>query len=191
MNIKKNSMVYFITDGTAFKIGSSNNPEKRMAALQTANPRKLEMYRKIEGGVHSERFFQDFLSDKKVLNEWFDISKQEVDFSIIYLEDIREFYISFENATNISHENINTIDRAILIAVMCKFNNEYDFNRFREENMEKSLFRYFFPDAFNLAISKFIENRFIVPCDKENFYRLDPYRINKFFNEKKDKKSNG
>ena len=71
-------MVYFITDGEYFKIGSSKNPEKRLLELQTANARPLKLFATVEGGVFVERIYQNVLSDVKVINEWFDVSEEEV-----------------------------------------------------------------------------------------------------------------
>ena len=38
-------MVYFITDGEYFKIGSSRNHEKRLLELQAGNPIKLSIFK--------------------------------------------------------------------------------------------------------------------------------------------------
>ncbi len=51
------------------KIGKSIDPEKRLASLQTANPRKLRIYG-ILGGNHEQRLHSTYQAERKS-GEWF------------------------------------------------------------------------------------------------------------------------
>ena len=73
-----------------FKIGISNNPESRCKQLQTGNPENLKVYfqfeinnnkysnieaSQIECTIH--RFLKEY-NKKHVLNEWFNLTDDEV-----------------------------------------------------------------------------------------------------------------
>ena len=73
--------VYLICDGQYFKIGvTKSDIKKRLEKLQTGNPDELwirdyyetEMPFKIENGLHKKYF------NKKIKNEWFDLSVDDV-----------------------------------------------------------------------------------------------------------------
>jgi hypothetical protein len=42
------SYVYIISDGQDYKVGVSNNPDKRLKQLQTGNPKKLKIVNLFE-----------------------------------------------------------------------------------------------------------------------------------------------
>jgi hypothetical protein len=67
------SFVYFIRSGTRgpIKIGKANNPAERLRSLQTANPAPLTLLGAIRGGEPVERSLQDYLSDHRLIGEWF------------------------------------------------------------------------------------------------------------------------
>ena len=74
MKKKNDGWVYVISDGDAFKIGVSKNPQKRLKTLQTGNKKKLtlefcehknEPY-KIETIVHRT------LNEYRTEGEWFE-----------------------------------------------------------------------------------------------------------------------
>ena len=74
--------VYLISDinNYTYKIGISNNPEKRLRTLQTGNDRILkiihkvfcENYNDVETALHNKYSFL------KVNGEWFELSEQDV-----------------------------------------------------------------------------------------------------------------
>ena len=91
--------VYFIYIPTlaniiqdAVKIGMTKDLNKRMASLQTGNPYRLQFYKvlkcvdykKLEVKLH--RYFDD----KKILNEWFDLTLEDID-DIIIKFDLTQF----------------------------------------------------------------------------------------------------
>ena len=68
-----------------FKIGISNNVDKRLKQLQTGNPYKLKCIYKIKSleikASKIEATIHQFLKEankKHVLNEWFNLSDDEV-----------------------------------------------------------------------------------------------------------------
>ena len=68
--------VYLISDGTAYKVGYSVNPNKRVAELQTGNPRKLSLLASIPGTEADEKaLHQKYISDN-LLQEWFAASPE-------------------------------------------------------------------------------------------------------------------
>lgn len=68
--------VYFIYDGaTHVKIGYSRNPQERLSALQTAQPRTLTLLGVAPGSLNTEAEFHRTFADLRVThgNEWFDL----------------------------------------------------------------------------------------------------------------------
>lgn len=74
--------IYFIADRTSgkVKIGISNDPDKRLANLQTANGNKLEMLHVVQGDVSLEQSFHKKFKHLHMSGEWF-----------IFTDEIREF----------------------------------------------------------------------------------------------------
>lgn len=64
--------VYFIDDGTAVKIGIALDPLARLDALQTGNPRRLDLIGSIEGDLGDERVLHDRFAAHRLVGEWFD-----------------------------------------------------------------------------------------------------------------------
>ncbi len=63
---------YFIQSGGPsgpIKIGSSDDPHKRIAQLQCGNPEQLRMVAILEGDV--ERLYHDLLHEHRIAGEWF------------------------------------------------------------------------------------------------------------------------
>jgi acylphosphatase len=63
--------VYLISDGTAYKIGYSTNPEKRVAELQTGNPRVLRLVAKMKGTESDEKALHTRFHYANLVQEWF------------------------------------------------------------------------------------------------------------------------
>lgn len=75
----KKGYVYLIVDGSGHgKIGYSVNPHKRVAELQTGNPRRLTLRGCIEGSLEDERILHAKYIEQNVLQEWFILSDQLV-----------------------------------------------------------------------------------------------------------------
>lgn len=74
------TFIYFIRDAEFVKIGFSDDPNKRLAALQTANPRRLEILGVFPGGEEDEKRLHSAFEQFHIRNEWF-----------FYAETIRRF----------------------------------------------------------------------------------------------------
>ncbi len=66
-------MIYFIQAGDdgPIKIGQSDNPEERMAQLQTANASELKLLWVYSGDDWSESDIHNQLTDHLIRGEWF------------------------------------------------------------------------------------------------------------------------
>ena len=68
-------MIYFITQQDKFiKIGVGNNPEERLATLQTGNPQKLTLWFCIPGGYDEEKLLHSFFGCVRESGEWFKLT---------------------------------------------------------------------------------------------------------------------
>ena len=72
----KKSYIYIISNGNSYKVGISNNPEKRLLQLQTGNHNKLKIEKTYE--VDKKKIFKiekeihNFLQKKyQKRGEWF------------------------------------------------------------------------------------------------------------------------
>lgn len=94
-------MIYFILnrENSHIKIGYSNNPMKRLKALQTGNSFELEILTIIDGDISMEKMLHKKFNNFKIKNEWFTYSEEikEFIFFINYLyfveNKIKKFYI--------------------------------------------------------------------------------------------------
>lgn len=68
--------VYLISDGTAYKVGYSVNPNKRVAELQTGNPRKLSLLAFVPGTEADEKALHAKYIADNLLQEWFTASPE-------------------------------------------------------------------------------------------------------------------
>lgn len=74
-------LVYFITDGTAVKIGHTTKAvTERLAQLQTGNPRVLTVLRTMPGSLEDEKRLHDLFAGRLMRpnSEWFAIHPWEV-----------------------------------------------------------------------------------------------------------------
>lgn len=68
MNTRVGRLIYFISDGTAIKIGSSGNIKERLEGLQQSNPRKVYIMGTMVG---SESKIHDVFKKDRIRGEWF------------------------------------------------------------------------------------------------------------------------
>jgi hypothetical protein len=71
-------MIYVIRSGDFVKIGKANDPQKRIADLQTAHPVKLELLATLPGDKWLEKQFHNRFSDRRITGEWFRLTDEEV-----------------------------------------------------------------------------------------------------------------
>lgn len=74
----KQGFIYLIREKTTKfgKIGYSVNPEKRIAEIQTGNPRQLELVGKVKGKPADELAMHAKYIKQNVLQEWFRVTDE-------------------------------------------------------------------------------------------------------------------
>ena len=72
-------------DSNHIKIGYSNNPEKRLKALQTGNSNNLEILHIMNGDIKFERLIHFKFKQYKIRNEWFEYHSNIQEF-ILFLD---------------------------------------------------------------------------------------------------------
>jgi len=71
--------VYLITDGEYYKIGYTDlQVERRIAELQTGNPRKLSVIAVLNGGRQLEQQFHAMFGHGRVGGEWFKLDQTDL-----------------------------------------------------------------------------------------------------------------
>jgi hypothetical protein len=69
----KETFVYFVAArGGPIKIGSSMNPKRRIASLQTTHPRQLRLMVAVPGGAALEREYHRRFAAHRLEGEWFE-----------------------------------------------------------------------------------------------------------------------
>lgn len=83
MVLNENGYIYFILNvGTKnYKIGVTKNLEKRLAALQTGNENKLEIYKNIytKNYFQIEKKIHKYFANYRLEGEWFEVTKHDID----------------------------------------------------------------------------------------------------------------
>lgn len=77
---KPESYVYFISSGSAIKIGMSACPESRLTSLQTANSNQLKLLKVVKGGSQKEQSFHREFQHLRLEGEWFQHSQEILQF---------------------------------------------------------------------------------------------------------------
>jgi len=95
--------VYFISDGNAVKIGTSDDPIRRLRDLQTGNPRLLDLLGISRLQTESE--FHEIFKDYHLRGEWYELNKKILD----YCENL-EIKISFGKNLKITEETHQKLD---------------------------------------------------------------------------------
>ena len=85
--------LYFVTDGSYVKIGVATDVSKRMASLQTGNPKKLLLLMKFRfsyscSAYSAETYFHNQFHLNHFNGEWFRILKNEWFFHLFFLQKI-------------------------------------------------------------------------------------------------------
>lgn len=74
---KSKRYVYFATDGSRIKVGSSYAVRDRLVALSRDVGKPLSLVGSVPGSFHLERKIHARLSDRRIEGEWFAISEEE------------------------------------------------------------------------------------------------------------------
>jgi integrase len=67
----KPSFIYFMTDGKAFKIGRSTDPERRLKTFQVGHPGRLWLIGTVSAAILTEREAHTMFADCASRGEWF------------------------------------------------------------------------------------------------------------------------
>ena len=125
------------------KIGSSKHPESRLHQLQTANPHKLVLLYVVETPKYKEfeKYAHKFLKIYNLNGEWFEISKEKLDFLFMMFKinteesfQLIQDYCSIYTEKELSNSKIGNLNSKIgnLNSKIQKFKNEN--NKFKNEN---------------------------------------------------------
>ena len=94
--------VYIIgSDQPPYKVGISKNPQRRLAALQTGHPERLQIHHQVATPAAQTRLLEAVIHNNLKLHrcngEWFDMPldklKLEVDFVMIRYADDPALYL--------------------------------------------------------------------------------------------------
>jgi len=94
-----------------YKIGITNDIEKRFATHQTGCPFELKFIFAVEADIEDyfgreiaylEQFFHKNYEDKKVRGEWFELAMEDITEMCVFLESDRDFYIAHNGAEELS-----------------------------------------------------------------------------------------
>lgn len=103
---KDTPVIYFVTDGRYVKIGSTTDIEKRLAGLQTGNPKKLTIMFAIpwmRNYKYLESRFHRCFEKRRLVGEWFNLKKE--DFERIF----KEFYYDICAVASSEYDPVNCI----------------------------------------------------------------------------------
>jgi len=78
INSDKIIYVYFISDGTAIKIGKTDNPKGRLQSLQVGNPRELFLLG--TSPLLTEEEVHTLFKNIRIRGEWFEYQQTIVDY---------------------------------------------------------------------------------------------------------------
>lgn len=79
-DLKHIGYVYLMEFGADYKIGNSNNVERRFRELRTQMPYEGKIIHTIETGDPEgiEAYWHNFFKDKRLKGEWFQLSKEDI-----------------------------------------------------------------------------------------------------------------
>ncbi len=76
----RSQLVYFIQNGDAVKIGTSQNPRKRMADMAVGNHADLKLLGTLSGGPKREKTLHDKFRKYHIRGEWFMLVPEITDY---------------------------------------------------------------------------------------------------------------
>lgn len=113
-------MIYFIRNGTAVKIGFTENKislDARLKAIQSCNPYTITLEATMKGSKLKERRMHGFCLKKHLHGEWFIMTKGEVNHSPMHLN----FFMTKE----MKHPNRKRVLRKIANVLNWHYFGEY------------------------------------------------------------------
>jgi hypothetical protein len=82
--------LYIFEQEGYYKIGISNDPARRLSALQSSTPFEVKIFFVLEFGGDAEpieKALHEYFSRKHIRGEWYKLSKQDLDFVRSYVSD--------------------------------------------------------------------------------------------------------
>lgn len=81
LETEKIEFVYLMKSGKYYKIGRSNDAERRAYDLRLQMPEKLELIHKIktDDSIGIEEYWHKRFKDKRKNGEWFELTRQDVE----------------------------------------------------------------------------------------------------------------
>jgi len=71
-------MIYLAKAGDFYKVGTSSNPAKRVAEIQTCCPLEVRLIGEWRGEYEEEAQIHAMIVDKRVRGEWYDLDAEDV-----------------------------------------------------------------------------------------------------------------
>ena len=156
----KGTNIYFIgnVEKGEVKIGRSNNPQKRLAELQTANSQNLVLYGVIDNVTPElENTLHKILSSIRLKGEWFKLTDKLIQFMVSRTDEISADYKIINNSKTRSDPLDEAIDNVVkkgkwmseqyLIEVIGKYlefigkSSNFDVEKLRRKLKQKEIFR--------------------------------------------------
>jgi hypothetical protein len=96
--------VYFIDDGTAIKIGKSEDPLSRVKKIQTNNPRQLTLL----GYSYylEESYTHHMFIHKHIRGEWYDLTERDIEFLLKKIDTLDKLEILQHNLIDLGDRYI-------------------------------------------------------------------------------------
>jgi hypothetical protein len=163
-------MVYLIENPiqNICKIGCSNNPEARLAALQTATPNTLLLRAVIEGGFEEEKALHERFKADRLGGEWFSLT----DGIMSYFGVQREFFIGPRLIGAMFNLEGGQLKVLLAIALRAEFNtNDVLLTTDTKTSIAEELGLAY--GTVNNAITKLVDYKFLKRC-RAGVYTLDP-----------------
>lgn len=152
--------IYFIgnVEKREVKIGRSNNPQKRLAELQTANSQNLVLYGVIDNVTPElENSLHKILSSIRLKGEWFKLTDKLIQFMVSRTDEVSSDYKIINNSKTKCDPLDEAIDKLVkkgkrmseqyLIKVIGKYlefigeSSNFDVKKLRRKLNQKEIYR--------------------------------------------------
>ena len=172
-------MIYLIAcnQNNTCKIGYTNNVEKRLASLQTANAFLLTLDFIMEGDISKERELHELFNKHRLMREWFH-----------YHDEIKEYFIQhgtmIEQQIKIYYsllEKLHTLHETALHIYFYLLANVSTTSRFYLSTKEKENIKTHLNmkcknnEVINRALRELTQEKFLIKCDdRDSTFKINP-----------------
>jgi hypothetical protein len=164
-------MIYLIVTEkeNVCKIGYSNNPEKRLQSLQTANAERLILSKVITGDKKKEKELHLLFKNYKLEGEWFSLTSEIVD----YFNHVSETFSSYRTS-----EGVSWVDNFTSLMELKTFMYMIEFQKIdsgiitftKLQIKECALFFKCTEKTIRNTIANLIKNDFLIRIELNNYY---------------------